>query len=109
MASTQSILVRPSRPARQSWWRRCRLGPGLKSTESSRLEVRQGEWARQLGRSEDHPIGPDDNELRPGPGCRPERDRISDRVDDAVAAIARGDNALGEANGDDGVVRSGDP
>src|SRR6267154_4372734 len=40
MASTQSILVRPFRPARRSGWPRCRLGPALKSTLSSRLEAR---------------------------------------------------------------------
>src|SRR5437899_7638895 len=39
MASTQSILVRPFRPARRSGWPSCRLGPALKSTLSSRLEA----------------------------------------------------------------------
>src|SRR5512141_2672229 len=39
MASTQSILVSPFQPARRSGWPRCRLGPALKSTLSSRLEA----------------------------------------------------------------------
>src|SRR5689334_2306964 len=38
MPSTQSILVSPFRPARPSGWLRCRLGPALRSTLSSRLE-----------------------------------------------------------------------
>src|SRR5919108_353421 len=40
MPSTQSIFVRPFRPARRSARPRCRLGPALKSTSSSRLERR---------------------------------------------------------------------
>src|SRR5262249_9526931 len=39
MASTQSISVSPFPPARRSGWRRCRLGPALRSTSSSRLET----------------------------------------------------------------------
>src|SRR5712671_1253000 len=42
MASTQSILVSPFQPARRSGWLRCRLGPALRSTSSSRLEARHG-------------------------------------------------------------------
>src|ERR1051326_4948737 len=42
MASTQSISVRPFRPARRSGWPRCRLGPALRSTSSSKLEARHG-------------------------------------------------------------------
>src|SRR5215468_6800359 len=39
MTSTQSISVSPFPPARRSGWPRCRLGPALKSTSSSRLEA----------------------------------------------------------------------
>src|SRR6266699_6563171 len=42
MASTQSISVRPFLPARRSRWPRCRLGPALRSTSSSRLEATNG-------------------------------------------------------------------
>src|ERR1044071_2492654 len=41
MASTRSISVSPFPPARRSAWPRCRLGPALRSTSSSRLEVTQ--------------------------------------------------------------------
>src|SRR5258707_9302913 len=44
MASTQSILVSPFRPARRSGWPRCRLGPALRSTSSSRLEATNGDY-----------------------------------------------------------------
>src|SRR4051795_8532173 len=40
MASTQSISARPFPPAPRSRWPRCRLGPALRSTSSSRLEAR---------------------------------------------------------------------
>src|SRR6202011_3275152 len=38
MVSTQNISVSPFPPARRSRWPRCRLGPALRSTSSSRLE-----------------------------------------------------------------------
>src|SRR5439155_23885156 len=42
MASTQSISVSPFPPARRSGWPRCRLGPALRSTSSSRREAKHG-------------------------------------------------------------------
>src|SRR5215468_10389707 len=39
MTSTQSISVSPFPPGRRSGWPRCRLGPALRSTSSSRLEA----------------------------------------------------------------------
>src|SRR6202163_3000759 len=42
MASTQSILVSPFRPARRSGRPRCRSGPALRSTSSSKLEATHG-------------------------------------------------------------------
>src|SRR6476620_2656024 len=42
MASTQRMLVSPLRPARRSGRPRCRLGPALRSTSSSRLEATHG-------------------------------------------------------------------
>src|ERR1700680_4711728 len=42
MASAQSILVIPFRPARRSGRPRCRSGPALRSTSSSRLEATHG-------------------------------------------------------------------
>src|ERR1700736_3405723 len=39
MASTQSISLSPFPPARRSGWPRCRLGPALRSTSSSRFEA----------------------------------------------------------------------
>src|SRR5436190_7929405 len=49
MASTQSILVSPFRPARRSGWPRCRLGPAWRSTSSSRPEwtTQQSENSRE--------------------------------------------------------------
>src|SRR5277367_6065948 len=44
MASTQSISVSPFPPARRSRRPRCRLGPALRSTSSSRLEATHGGW-----------------------------------------------------------------
>src|SRR6478672_5059457 len=42
MTSTQSISVSTFPPARRSRWPRCRLGPALRSTSSSRLEAEHG-------------------------------------------------------------------
>src|SRR6478609_7925005 len=46
MASTQSISVSPFPPARRSGWPRCRLGPALRSTSSSRLEAKHGGYVK---------------------------------------------------------------
>src|SRR5258708_15544195 len=42
MGSTQSISASRFPPARRSGWLRCRLGPALRSTSSSRLEATHG-------------------------------------------------------------------
>src|SRR5512140_2029291 len=39
MASTQSTSANPFPPARRSRWRRCRSGPALRLTSSSKLDL----------------------------------------------------------------------
>src|SRR6202011_2135635 len=50
MASTQSISASPSPPARRSRWPRCRLGPALRSTSSSRLDATNGRYHDEKGK-----------------------------------------------------------
>jgi hypothetical protein len=48
MVSTQGNSVRPFRPARRSGWPRCRLGPALRSTSSSKLEATHGDRVHEV-------------------------------------------------------------
>src|SRR5882762_4951670 len=62
MASTQSISVSPFPPARRSAWPRCRLGPALRSTSSSRPDAAgiatEGMAASAQDSSQDHGCEP---------------------------------------------------